>query len=168
MSKIHGYSSASNQAKGAGLVDCYTLVDITRTGVVAYYKEGMPMFLDDADQIINDEVAWTRSRNQQRNYETLIQVISLRGQPVYLEDPKRLRKQNLSLYEFADKESIQDVWRFSFSAEQPDVYRQGNNPVAALEQDSQNIPIILGLHETASIDIPMLQLGINTYFKVRT
>lgn len=168
MSKAHGYSSATNEGKGSCVIDCYTLVDITRTGVVAYYKEGMPMFLDDADQIINDEHTWTKSRNQQRNYETLIQVISLRAQPVYLEDPKRLRKQNLSLYDFPDKESIQDIWRFSFSPEQPDVYKQGSNPLAALEQDSESIPIILGLNETADIEIPTLQVGINTYFKIRT
>jgi len=110
----------------------------------------------------------TKSRNQQRNYETLIQVISLRAQPVYLEDPKRLRKQNLSLYDFPDKESTQDIWRFSFSPEQPDVYKQGSNPLAALEQDSESIPIILGLNETADIEIPTLQVGINTYYKVRT
>jgi len=167
MSKAHGYSSATNEGKGSCVIDCYTLVDITRTGVVAYYRDGMPMFLDDADQIINDESSWIRSRNQQRNYETLIQVISLRAQPVYLEDPKRLRKQNLSLYEFSDKEGIQDLWRFSFSAEQPDVYKQGSKSLAALEQDSENIPIILGLNETVDIEIPTLQLGINIYFKLR-
>lgn len=164
MSKAHGYSSATNEGKGSVVIDCYTLIDITRTGVVAYYREGMPMFVDDADQIINDEHSWNRSRNQQRNYETLIQIISLRAQPVYLEDPKRHKKQNLSLYEFNDKESTQDVWRFSFSPEQPDVYRQGSNPVAALEQDISNVPIILGLNETLELEIPTMQVGINIYF----
>ena len=63
--------------------------------------------------------------------------------------------------------SIQDLWRFSFSAEQPDVYKQGSKSLAALEQDSENIPIILGLNETVDIEIPTLQLGINIYFKLR-
>jgi len=168
MIKAHGYSSATSDGKGVGLIDCYTLVDISRTGVVAYYKEDMPMFLDDAEQIINGEDSWSKSRNQQRNYETLIQVIGLRAQPIYLEDPKRLRKQNLSLYDFENKEGTHDVWRFSFNAEQRDVYKKGDNPLAALEEDIENIPIIIGLNETFEIDVPTLQLGINIYFKLRS
>lgn len=167
MSKIHGYSASSIEGKGSCVIDCYTLIDITRTGVVAYYKHGMPMFIDDADQFINDEISWSRSRNQQRNYETCVQVISLRAQPVYLEDPKRLRNQNMSLYEFADSDSVQDVWHFSFSPEQPDVYRVGDDPVFALSQDTHNIPIILGLQETIKLEIAMLQVGINIYYKLR-
>ena len=168
MSKAHGYSSATNEGKGSFTVDCFTLIDITRTGVVAYYKDGMPMFLDDADQIINDEHTWLRSRNQQRNYETIIQVISLRAQPVYLEDPRRLKQQELSEYNFTNTTSTQDVWRFSFSPEQSDVYKRDNNPLAALEEDIADIPIILGLNETAGQSIPTLQLGINIYFKLHS
>ena len=167
MSKIHGYSAGSVEGKGSCVIDCYTLVDMTRTGVVAYYKESMPMFIDDADQIINDEKSWIRSRNQQRNYETCIQVISLRAQPVYLEDPKRLRKQDMSLYNFTDITGTHDIWHFSFSPEQPDVYRIGDNPVAALNNDTHNIPIITGLHETAVVEIPILHIGINIYYKLR-
>ena len=43
-------------------------------------------------------------------------------------------------------------------------YRQGSNPVAALEQDISNVPIILGLNETLELEIPTMQVGINIYF----
>jgi hypothetical protein len=41
-------------------------------------------FEDQAGQPIQDLAAWNRSRNQQRNWETLLQILGLRAQPMDL------------------------------------------------------------------------------------
>ena len=65
-----------------------TLFDCTATGVVGHIKHDQLPFKDRADQPIGDEQTWLKSRNQQRNWESILQVISLRTQPFDVVDPK--------------------------------------------------------------------------------
>ena len=76
MERNHGMPH-HDYSLGGGLefFTCYTLVDISKTGVVTNFKKKIPPFLDDDGKIIANEETWTESRNKQRNWETMIQWI---------------------------------------------------------------------------------------------
>ena len=54
--------------------------DCTNTGVTGHFKPSKLPFRDHADQLIENEDDWIRSRNQQRNLETISQILQLRTQ----------------------------------------------------------------------------------------
>ena len=60
-------------------ITCYTLFDITQTGVLNRSRPSV-------DQDMTD---WTCKRNTQANFDTILQVISLRSQPESLSIPKK-------------------------------------------------------------------------------
>ena len=64
-------------------IRCRTLFDITATGITGHHKPSRIPFTDNSGQLILDERSWNRGRNQQRNWETLTQLISLRTQADY-------------------------------------------------------------------------------------
>lgn len=112
-------------------IRCRTLFDITATGVRSYFKESRIPFQDQAGNVIDNMPAWTRSRNQQRNWETLNQLISLRTLPENITNPTK------------DKM----VWQFEFLV--PDLSSLGDaqDPVKLLKNDADSVPMILGLDE---------------------
>ena len=59
---------------------CTTLFDITATGVTGHFKSSRAPFEDRAGNTIQDVADWNRSRNQQRNWETVNQIIGMRTQ----------------------------------------------------------------------------------------
>jgi len=86
-------------------------------------------FTDRAGQKIVNEPAWNRARNQQRNWETLTQIISLRTQVMDLTEPV--------LFDGA--------WEFEFATETPDAYGPENDPTQILRLDAQGVPMIQNL-----------------------
>lgn len=128
-----------------------TLVDITATGVTRHTAE--------------QELA----RNQQRNWETVLQVIGLRAQPQLIEGP--------IVREFEVDESsgfgemyygAQRVWIFCFGVESEDVFLLDGDPVGGLDKDFAQVPVICGLNETARFILPIFYpYGAikNIYFK---
>jgi hypothetical protein len=138
---------------------------------LSQYNSGIPSFNDSSGYTINDADSWLFSRNRQRNWETIVQVISLRSQPIVLNEPVLLSRQNLKDYEFGKAHSVNktNVWVFSFGVENGTVYGNDNNKLYWLEQDMNNIPIITGLSETQSFEPRTLQCfgsGKNIHFKV--
>ena len=137
---------------GINIITCYTLLDITYTGVVR----------SSSDKNVR------KKRNQQRNYETLLQVIGLRTQPMVFEKPYLLRGEDLATYKFGDNYSgKQSVWVFKFSIEYTDVYKRDNNELALLEEDTNQVPVIIGLDETIDLPVPIFSTAYdykNTYF----
>ena len=122
------------------LIQCVTLIDITQTNTVGSYKDKQGDFAN-----------WTKSRNKQRNWETIVQGIGLRTQLVDLEQP-RSQLSDLSQYKFGSAFTGQHVvWTFRFGIEYPEVYNKDNTEFLALLEDMDNIPCILGLDETAPI-----------------
>jgi len=89
--------------------------------------------VDQAGQTIHTLLDWTHSRNQQRNFETVMQMISLRAQPTILADP-------------IDQDGI---WQFEFSVETAAVYSANGSAddCSALLQECQGTPMIVGLGE---------------------
>ena len=137
------------------MIRCYTLVDITQTGFTRKPKT--------PEQITQ--------RNQQRNYETFIQLISLRSQPQLIHAPQQIENINIGDYEFGSyyMPSIfqYNLWIFDFNSDHLDSYATNNNPVGSLTNDFNNIPIISSLSETASIQGVISTQGehLNTYFQ---
>jgi len=127
----------------------FTLVDITATGVTRGVDE--------------------QKRNQQRNWETVLQAIGLGAQPVDVQLPVESIFTDISITEFGDIYSgEQKVWIWSFTVEHADVFRIKDDPVGRLEEYFSQVPIICGLEETARFMLPIFYpYGAikNVYFK---
>jgi len=110
----------------------YTLVDITKTGVTTYSKEK------------------EKQRNQQRNWETVMQILGLRSQ---LLDVNYLGsvEEDVKDYSFGvNYKGIHKIWRFEFTIEHADLYTIDLDRYGALKNDFRIAPIILNLDETAT------------------
>ena len=107
---------------------------------------------DRAGQPVANEQDWHRSRNQQRNWETLIQLLSLRTQPMQLGDPTV--DQVIPGEDFGSHyRGPQRMWTFDFAVESPMIFHANGDEVALLRGDSEQVPMIMGLTETAP-DMP--------------
>lgn len=128
-------------------IQCRTLFDITVTGVRNNSHRNRIPFVDSAGQAINDAGAWNRSRNQQRNWETLNQIISLRTLPTDITAPARAGR----------------YWTFEFSIDNPETVTKGDDPIGAIKADCQDVPMISGLQEDGNCG-SVLQVGHNIEF----
>lgn len=105
---------------------CRCLFDITATGVTGHFKSSRIPFCDKTGQQILNETSWNRSRNQQRNWETLTQIIGLRTQVSELTDPER----------------FDGAWEFEFATETPDAYGAEDDPTRILRLDANGVPML--------------------------
>jgi hypothetical protein len=122
---------------------CYTLVDITATGVSRVASNS-------ANQLLR------KQRNQQRNAETLVQAIGIRAQPIYLEPAVITEISSYDDWTFGSGYKLPArVWLFVFGVEHANVYDLEQKKLAGLVQDINNIPIITGLDETVKFSVPV-------------
>lgn len=149
----HGITRAGYNVSGdLEFITIYTLFDITRTGVLKIFDPRIPAFIDDADQLVRNQTEWNRSRNQQRNWETLVQLISLRAQPIMLENPKKLP--DADVFELGlglAWPSPQSVWTVSFATEHTRVYCDQQDDLGQLKKECQHVPMLIGLTETVDL-----------------
>lgn len=117
---------------------CRTLFDCSYTGVTGNYRAGHTPFVDRTGRIIDSVTTWNFARNQQRNWETLLQMISLRAQPVIVKFPQ----------------SIQGQWSFEFEVESTGVYSHTTDgtKVDILMSECHGIPMIINLTETVTLE----------------
>jgi hypothetical protein len=116
----------------------FTLVDITNTGVT------------------RSRPGNEHERNQQRNWETLIQVLSLRTQPLEINGPIDSGYELTGDSIFGEMyKGLQTVWYFSFGVEAHSVFTKGKDIVGLLYDDFAEVPIIQGLDETAKFMLPI-------------
>lgn len=113
---------------------CVTLIDITNTGV----KHG------DSEQ-----------RDQQRNWETVLQVLSLKTQPHITDGPEKiedidLKYTGIKSYFGEFYEGTHTIWGFRFYSDNEEVYT-----LDQLYEDFEQVPVILGLSETARFMLPI-------------
>jgi hypothetical protein len=124
---------------------CQTLFDITATGVTGHCKQTRMPFRDRAGQLIADAEAWNRSRNQQRNWETLTQLLSLRTQLYVLTTP------------------VQDTsgtrWMFEFETESDGIYGPESDPTQILRLDANGVPMLRELNNDPDIDAVLVTEG---------
>lgn len=128
----------------------YTLVDITETGVT------------------RDRGTQELERNQQRNWETVLQCIGLRAQPMHMVTKTDMA--NLDFYEFGEMYTGQHrVWSFAFTVEHKNVFKHHDDNLYYLDQSFDQVPIITGLNETARFILPIFYTAgaiKNIYFKI--
>ena len=116
-------------------IACYTLFDITKTGILNRARPG-----DD----IEDSNAWYRKRNTQSNFDTIVQVISLRAQPDIVTDPKLIYTNFDQLkfgYTYKASKEI-PCWTFDFEVQHPSVFEDGIIELGYLYNDSHGVPMI--------------------------
>jgi hypothetical protein len=134
-------------------VRCLTYFDITATGVKNHYKQSRVPFRDAADRLIDNADAWNRARNQQRNWETVNQLISLRALPVEITTPEKIIH------------AARSAWTFEFVIEQTGALEINGNAIGALINDSAMIPMLTGLDETPTSD-QLLEPDRNIFFDI--
>lgn len=114
-------------------VRCSTLFDITQTGIISRRNAN------------NEDPTWILKRNQQCNFDTIVQAISLRSQPENITAPK---KQQLSFKEkhnfglLFDKNIKINYWAFDFDINYANVYNNGIHELGYLFLDCDKIPMI--------------------------
>ena len=124
---------------------CKTFFDITATGITGHYKSSRIPFDDKAGQSIENELLWNRSRNQQRNWETITQLLSMRTQIFDLIMPKK----------------VKHVWEFEFEVEAAGVFESQGDPVGILLIDADGVPMLTGLTEKQGIKSALVTKGEN-------
>jgi len=129
-------------------VKCSTLFDITETGIKNRSYKAKIVFKDSNGQEITSSGDWNRARNQQCNWETINQIISLRTLPENITSP---------VFVVTTK-----IWYFEFDVVDPaSIFRDGN-PVGYLLNDCVGVPMILGLDEIAGIASTIVSTGPDT------
>ena len=126
-------------------VVCYTLFDCTATGILNHAKVTQLPLTDQQGNTILDQAALTRARNQQRNWETLTQLISLRTQVTVYSLPQILQDASVAMLGLNRRSS--KIWTFEFGSEFASIYDISGEPLAALTQDCDGVPLITGLGE---------------------
>jgi len=116
---------------------CRTLFDCTYTGVTGHFRESQLPLTTKTGLLISNSTDWNRARNQHRNWESLVQVISLRTQPMNIVYPVKKKQ----------------YWCFEFEVESEGVLGGGYNSdeLAGLVADCEGVPMITGLGESTVI-----------------
>lgn len=128
----------------------YTLVDITETGIT------------------RDRGVQELERNQQRNWETVLQCIGIRAQPMNM--VTKVEELDLDYLEFGEMYTgLHRVWSIGFVVEHSGVFAKGDEPVGLLDDSFDQVPVITGLSETAHFLLPIFYTNgaiKNIYFKI--
>lgn len=115
-------------------IKCYTLFDITQTGV-----------LNRSKPTGDDVESWIKRRNTQCNFDTILQVISLRSQPEVIKIPQGIEMTE-SLYDLFgflySKENV-NCWIFEFEVQHSSVFENGITSLGALYKDCEGVPMIM-------------------------
>ena len=146
-------------------VICYTLFDCTATGILNHAKITQLPLTDRQGRLISDSATLARARNQQRNWETLTQLISLRTQVTVFKEPEIV--QDASVAVLGLNRRAGRVWTFEFGSEFEDIYDISGEPLAALIQDCDGVPLITALGEDVENLEPVIRTSgnmINTRF----
>jgi hypothetical protein len=119
--------------------------DCRPTGVTGHYRENLLPFTDQLGQSVTNMTTWVRSRNQQRNRETIMQLISLYTQPVRVSQV-RAKDQR---------------WQFEFDTDFDDVFAINDDPVGRLLQACDGVPVINYVEQQLTT---LLHPGVNIWF----
>lgn len=115
-------------------IKIYTDFDVTNTGVVRNFREDLlPAKVN--GKVILSEQEWIKSRRQQSNWETVVQVISLRAQPLNIKTTV-----------------TESQWIIEFDVESSIVYSKDDDPLGLLKEDFNNVPLLIGLTEHKKAD----------------
>lgn len=119
------------------LIRCYTLFDITTNKIVGRKP---PMDYTEAQK-----KEWQLSRNSQLNFDTIIQLISLRSQPenisLVTKDTVKFKETDIFGFLFEEEED-QTYWFFDFSISHSKVFDDGISELGLLHSDCDGVPML--------------------------
>lgn len=119
-------------------IRCHTLFDITQTGVL---NRRLPQGLPDEKAIKLEQ-----ERKTQCNFDTVIQVISLRSQPENITVPISYKTVLTDVSKFGflfeEVDIEQNCWMFDFNITHASVFSNGIDELGALFQDCNGVPMI--------------------------
>ena len=82
------------------------------------------------------------TRSQTRNWNTLIQILSLRTQPFITKFPECIID-DLSKYKFGNFYTGKaSIWSFEFETEFPELYGDSSEPIKHLLYDTNLVPLV--------------------------
>jgi len=133
-------------------IRCRTTFDITETGITGHFKPSQIPFQDRAGNAITDLSSWNRSRNQQRNLETISQILQLRTQ----------------IFDMTTPVMENGYWSFEYTVEFDGIYQQDQDTFGILKQDCEDVPMLIGLDETYTLTPQLITQGSqqNIWFEV--
>ena len=143
----------------------HTLVDITDNGVL---NKPFP-FQSLSGDLIHDKQSLSVARNQNSNFNTMLQLLQMRGNVTWDLPPMRTEPQTLGNHGFGSfYEGKHTSWHFQFFTEQTGVYGETQNPTGYLLDDFHHVPIVSFCKETATFPLSTFDTQnrqtINTYF----
>jgi hypothetical protein len=115
-------------------IRCYTLFDITQTGV-----------LNRSAPTGDDIEFWVKKRNTQCNFDTILQVISLRSQPEVVKLPVYIELNDVEcgIFGFLYENEKLNAWKFEFEVQHSSVFENGIISFGALYKDCEGVPMII-------------------------
>ena len=125
-----------------------TQFDCTATGVTGHFRPNTLPFDDRKGQVIDNEITWNRSRNQQRNWETILQIIGLYTQA----------------QDITPTEHVKGKWSFEFSTDFDDVFSERGDPLGLLKTACRGVPMFYDLDQIPKT--AMLESGKNIEFSI--
>ena len=142
----------------------HTLVDITDNGNL---KREFP-FKTSGNEVVHDKHTLTIARHQNANFNTMIQLLQIRGNITWEVPPMKVNE-TLGNSAFGSAYEGKHIsWHFAFFTEQTDVYGKPQEPTAQLIDDFHLVPILNFCKETATFPIATFitqnSKAINTYF----
>lgn len=129
-------------------IKCMTLFDITKTGV-SNRRHNLTNSAEDH-----------KKRNQQSNFETLLQIISLRCQPENISDPV-VTETSKNVWGTSYKAKKVRTWSFTFTVDVASIYKFDGDDIGHLKSDCMGVPMILGLDESPGLE-PILSYNRET------
>ena len=142
----------------------HTLVDITDNGNL---KQAFP-FKTPGGEVIHDKNSLSIARNQNSNFNTMLQLLQMRGNIVWEKPPFRINDTlgNSGFGSFY--EGKHTSWHFQFFTEQSGVYGDDTDPTGNLIGDFHQVPIVSFCKETATFPLSTFDTEnlktLNTYF----
>lgn len=124
-------------------IRCHTLFNITKTGILNRRANN--------NSDVAQQLDWQKKRNSQCNFDTILQVISLRSQPEEISNttPNKIlfSKSNNFGFLFEQHEEECNSWVFDFSINHISVFADGITELGELYSDCDDVPMINGLGE---------------------
>ena len=116
----------------------HTLVDITNNGNL---KRSFP-FESEANVTIKDKHGLATARDQNANFNTMLQLLQMRGNISWEHPPEQITLPDLGNHGFGSYyEGKHSTWHFQFFTEQSGVYGDIMDPTENLVEDFNLVPI---------------------------
>jgi len=133
-------------------IKVYTLFDITETGIVRTFNPARLPTKDKSGVVITNETEWRYSRRRQSNLEVVLQLLSLRTQPLNIKLGV-LNNQPPAKHNFGSiYNQKQTIWTLEFEIEHEHALMTKDGPDGALCHDFNNVPMLVNLNETSRIN----------------